>query len=118
MSMLATPIFWRDSRMPYVELRHVTDGRNVSYALHSHPQWSLGAITDGQSTFLYQNKKHLIAQGDLVLMNPQWPHACNPLKDQAWSYFMLYVDRDWLTQLRHSIDALNGVDHWQDIFTY
>ena len=117
MSTLDKPVFWRDSRMPYVELRHIADGRNVGYALHSHAQWSLGAITEGQSTFLYRDKPYMVTQGDLVMMNPHWPHACNPLANQAWSYFMLYVDREWLTQLRIAVGALDNADNWQDIDT-
>lgn len=118
-----TPVFWRDARMPYVELRKVADGRKVCYALHSHSQWSLGAITQGQSSFVYNDTCHLVKEGDLVLMNPEWPHACNPIENQSWAYFMLYVDSAWLTQLRYqagladTLDDSNQLDNlrWQDI---
>ena len=69
------PHFWRDPLMPYVELRVVEDGRQVGYARHSHTQWSLGAVTAGESTFHYLDDEYLIHAGHLVLMNPT---GCTP----------------------------------------
>jgi AraC-like DNA-binding protein len=110
------PLFWRDSRMPYVELRRVVDGREVCYAPHSHTQWSLGAITEGQSTFLYRGNQLKVSEGNLVIMNPHWVHACNPINDQPWGYLMLYIDTDWLTNLRYEAGLLDK-PYWQDIST-
>lgn len=102
--------------MPHVELRKVDDGRKVCYAPHSHTQWSLGAITAGESTFHYRDDRYNISAGDLVLMNPGWVHACNPIEDRPWAYFMLYVDAGWLTQLRYAAGLLE-TPHWKDIST-
>lgn len=110
------PMFWRDPRMPHVELRKVGDGRKVCYAPHSHTQWSLGAITEGESTFLYRDDQYWISAGTLVLMNPGWVHACNPIDNKPWAYLMLYVDTDWLTRLRYEAGLLDG-PRWQDIST-
>ncbi|MCB1755881.1 MAG: helix-turn-helix domain-containing protein [Gammaproteobacteria bacterium] len=114
MTSPAKPIFWRDARMPYVELRKVGDGRQVCYAPHSHTQWSLGAITAGKSTYLYRDDSYLVSAGDLVLVNPEWVHACNPVDNQAWAYLMLYIDTGWLTDLRHKAGLLDTTC-WQDI---
>jgi AraC-like DNA-binding protein len=110
----STPMFWRDSRMPHVELRRVEDGRKLHYAPHSHMQWSLGAITKGQSTFIYRDDQYQVSEGTLVIMNPSWVHACNPIDNQHWSYLMLYVDTDWLTNLRYELGLLK-TDRWEDI---
>lgn len=110
------PLFWRDARMPHVELRKVGDGRKVCYAPHSHTQWSIGAITNGKSTFQYGSDRYLIRAGDLVLMNPEWVHACNPIDNQPWAYLMLYVDAEWLTDLRFRAGLLHE-PRWQDIST-
>lgn len=114
MTAAHTPIFWRDSRMPHIELRKVTDGYKVYYNLHSHTHWSLGAITQGVSTFIYRENSYHVTEGDLVLMNPDWPHACNPIENQPWAYLMLYVDTTWLTQLRYD-EGLLQRPRWQDI---
>ena len=110
------PLFWRDARMPHVELRKVADGRKVCYAPHSHTQWSIGAITGGKSTFQYRTDHYRIHAGDLVLMNPEWVHACNPIDNQPWAYLMLYVDTGWLTDLRFRAGLLPQPE-WQDIST-
>ena len=111
-----TPIFWRDARMPHVELRKVADGREVCYALHTHRHWSIGAITGGESSFLYRTDQYHVSAGTLVLMNPEWPHACNPIDNQPWAYLMLYVDTAWLTRLRFEAGLLPSED-WQDLDT-
>lgn len=110
------PLFWRDPRMPHLELRKVEDGRKVCYALHSHTHWSLGAITSGESTFRYREKRYRVNAGALVMMNPDWVHACNPIDDKPWSYLMLYVDTAWLTELRYQAGLL-PTPCWQDIAT-
>ncbi|MDL0432651.1 AraC family transcriptional regulator [Marinobacter sp. TBZ242] len=112
----SSPLFWRDTRMPHVELRKVGDGRQVCYAPHSHTQWSIGAITGGKSTFQYRNDQYRVDAGDLVLMNPGWVHACNPIDNQPWAYLMLYVDTPWLTELRYRAGLLPE-PQWQDIST-
>ncbi|WGI23908.1 AraC family transcriptional regulator [Halomonas alkaliantarctica] len=116
MSTISSPIFWRDARMPYVELRKISDARQVCYAPHSHTYWSLGAITAGNSTFCYRDAAHQISAGDIVMMNPHWVHACNPIENQPWAYIMLYVDTEWLSGLRYQLGLLNTPD-WQDIAT-
>lgn len=116
MNTQSKPIFWRDSRMPHVELRKIDDGREVCYAPHSHTQWSMGAITGGESTFQYRTDHHHVRTGDLVLINPEWVHTCNPVSNQPWAYLMLYVDTAWLTDLRYGADLLPE-PRWQDIAT-
>lgn len=102
--------------MPHVELRKVEDGRQVCYAPHSHTQWSIGAITSGMSTFCYREDQYHVMEGDLVLMNPEWVHNCNPIDDQPWAYLMLYVGTEWLTDLRYGAGLL-PTPRWQDIET-
>lgn len=116
MTHSAKPLFWRDPRMPHVELRKIDDGRKVCYAPHSHTHWSLGAITAGESTFSYRQDLYRIESGNLVLMNPDWVHACNPIEDQPWSYLMMYVDTEWLTRLRYEAGLLEA-PLWEDIHT-
>ena len=116
MTKTSSPLFWRDPRMPYLELRKVDDGREVCYAPHSHLHWSLGAITAGKSIFRYRDDHYQVRAGTLVLMNPDWVHGCNPVDGQPWAYLMLHVDADWLTRLRHA-EGLLDTQQWQDIPT-
>ncbi|MFW3615460.1 helix-turn-helix domain-containing protein [Billgrantia antri] len=116
MSDATKPLFWRDPRLPHVELRKVEDGRKVCYAPHSHMHWSLGAITAGESTFRYRSDRYHVTAGTLVMMNPEWMHACSAIDDRPWAYLMLYVDTGWLTQLRYQAGLL-AEPRWQDIAT-
>ncbi|MCO7246900.1 AraC family transcriptional regulator [Halomonas sp. Mc5H-6] len=116
MSPSSSPLFWRGQRMPHVELRKISDARQVCYAPHSHVHWSLGAVTAGRSTFRYRDTTYQISAGDLVMMNPHWVHACNPIENQPWAYLMLYVDTTWLSNLRYQLGLLDTPD-WQDIAT-
>lgn len=106
-SARATPFFWRDERVPFVEARSVEDGRKVCYARHSHDVFSIGAITAGSSTYLHEKTSQTVAQGTVVLMNPGDVHACNPIADQPWSYVMLYVDSLWLSRLQAELLGAN-----------
>jgi AraC-like DNA-binding protein len=90
------PLFWRNPSLPYLELRWVVDGRKVTYAPHSHQQWSVGAILAGQSEFLCADRLHYVEQGALVVMNPDQVHACNPRQGSPWAYYMMHLDKDWL----------------------
>lgn len=110
------PVFWRDSRMPYVELRKISDAREVCYAAHSHSHWSLGAVTAGKSTFSYRDTTYQISAGDLVMMNPHWVHACNPIENQPWAYLMLYIDTHWLSELRYQLGLIEA-PCWQNFTT-
>lgn len=95
------PLFWRHPDLPYVELRFVADGRQVTYAPHSHQQWSVGAILAGQSEFLCADRLHYVEQGALVVMNPEQVHACNPRQNSPWAYYMMHLDKNWLADFLH-----------------
>lgn len=93
------PLFWRNPGLPYLELRLVEDGRKVTYAPHSHQQWSVGAILAGQSEFLCADRLHYVEQGALVVMNPDQVHACNPRQNSPWAYYMMHLDKNWLADV-------------------
>lgn len=107
------PLFWRDAALPYVELRQTLDGREVSYAPHFHKEWSIGAILEGRSKFICAERLHNVGRGDLVMMNPNTVHACNPLKGSPWAYYMMYLDKDWLASLLLNAGVRSSVQ-WQN----
>ena len=98
-----TPRFWRDERLPFIEARSIADGRKVTYTRHAHEHFSIGAITTGCSYYHYGAHTFEISAGTVVLMNPGDVHACNPIHDQPWSYYMLYLDTPWLTDLQYQL---------------
>ncbi len=92
--------YWRHAAVPHLEIRNVEDGRRFSHARHSHSTFSIGAITQGQSTYINGDSSRLIGAGSVVLMNPGAVHACNPVHEQPWAYRMFYVDAQWLAALQ------------------
>ncbi|ETX12488.1 AraC family transcriptional regulator [Marinomonas ushuaiensis DSM 15871] len=106
------PLFWRDAALPFVELRQVLDGRDVSYAPHSHEEWSIGAILDGQSEFLCADRLHTVERGTLVMMNPDVVHACNPSQDSPWAYYMMHLNKEWLAALLREKNVIK-TPNWQ-----
>lgn len=94
--MIEVSRFWRDPALPFVEARRVGDGRQVCYAPHSHESFSIGVITGGRSTYVTGTVRREVSAGTTVLMNPGVVHTCNPIKDEPWSYLMLFVDLPWL----------------------
>jgi len=107
------PIFWRDATLPHVELRQVLDGRQVCYNPHSHEQWSMGAILDGQSEFVCADRLYAVDSGTLVMMNPNVVHACNPQQDSPWAYYMLHIDKSWLAELLYE-SGVRAHKEWRD----
>ena len=63
-----TQQFWRDTALPWLEVRNVLDGRTVCYAPHTHETFSIGAIVGGTSTYLNEKTQIQIHAGAVVLM--------------------------------------------------
>jgi AraC-like DNA-binding protein len=101
--------FWRDPAMPFIEARHVTDGRGLHYGRHWHETHSIGVITGGRSTYVNGPHAEVVEQGAVVVINPGDVHGCNPVADAPWSYVMFYIDPAWLgrvqARLRGAVDA-------------
>lgn len=49
-----------------------------------------------------------VSAGDLVVINPQQAHACNPIADRRWSYIMFYLDLAWLGALQQELLGGDG----------
>src|SRR5579871_3248802 len=100
-----SPRFWRDPALPFIEARSVQDGRQVTYTRHYHDTFSIGLISQGRCNYL--NRRNLVeaTAGTVVLMNPGDVHACNPVRNQPWSYRMLYLDIPWLQELQTDSDG-------------
>lgn len=105
-----SPQFWRDQRLPFVEARAIADGRKLCYAPHSHEFFSIGAITAGTSSYLNGDQRLEVKTGDVVIINPQQMHGCNPIGDRPWAYIMFYIDTAWLAHLQqeHARDQPKG----------
>ena len=96
----AAQVFWRDPALPFIEARHVTDGRGLHYGRHWHETHSVGVITGGRSTYVNGAHAEVVEQGAVVVINPGDVHGCNPVDDAPWSYVMFYFDPVWLGRVQ------------------
>jgi AraC-like DNA-binding protein len=92
--------------LPFVEARHVTDGRDLHYGRHWHETHSVGVITGGRSTYVNGAHAEVVEQGAVVVINPGDVHGCNPVDDAPWSYVMFYFDPVWLGQVQARLRGL------------
>lgn len=86
--------FWAPPGLPFLEIRSTFDNFSP-YADHFHQSFSLGLILKGHTIFTCGCGKYLAEAGDLVLIEPEMVHSCNPLEGVSRSYHMLYLDPDW-----------------------
>lgn len=101
--MTATPKFWRDDALEFIEARSIDDGRALHYDKHSHDTFSIGAIIAGSCTYLNGRTRQRIGAGSVVVMNPGDVHACNPIGDERWSYRMLHIESEWLAAIQQDV---------------
>ncbi len=90
--------------LPYLELR-ATHNSTQAYKAHRHDSVSIGAIISGATRLSCHNQTQTLHAGELVVIEPDCVHSCNPLPDQARSYYMLFLDPLWLAQ---TISSLYG----------
>ncbi|MEH0835033.1 AraC family transcriptional regulator [Pectobacterium cacticida] len=86
--------YWFSPHLPHVELRSTYHSHHA-YKTHSHAQFSIGAIMEGETQCHYRHTRYTLRVGEMILIDPQQPHSCNPLAGKTRSYHMLYLDTDW-----------------------
>ncbi|WP_273876836.1 AraC family ligand binding domain-containing protein, partial [Serratia marcescens] len=60
------------------------------------------------STYVNGERRMQVGAGDVVVINPQQAHACNPIADRRWSYIMFYLDLAWLGALQQEMMGGDG----------
>ena len=92
-----------------VEVRYSRYSKNAFHK-HTHPAYSVGVITRGQTNFtLYaagREQKIPAGVGDVVLIDPGQAHACNPLPGSDFAYYMLYVGVPFVERLNRPAGTL------------
>lgn len=68
------------------------------FGRHSHEEYALGVITAGALGFDYRGSRHVAAVGELNLVIPGEPHTGEPAGLEPWSYRMLYLAPERLSQ--------------------
>lgn len=116
---MTTAHYQRMHRHPeadWAELRVCSHTQNC-YRVHTHAEYSIGIVDEGGTVFHHPDGVERLEPGDVVLIEPNVPHACNPPSEQNWSYRMLYVDAAWLHARLAAIwgnaTPLHGLRFWR-----
>jgi len=116
--------FWRDPSLPGVEVRSSSYTRQA-FRTHTHAEYSIGLVAAGSTRFTLGNKPQQAQPGQMVLIHPGEPHACNPDTGSGISYLMFYVATGWLcgaadgTPPRFTQPVLDDPElfrAWQDLY--
>ena len=90
--------FWRDPDLPEVEVRQ-SSYNEETFRRHTHAAYSIGLMDGGAASFMLEGAPHRAVAGQIVLIEPNRVHACNPDRDTFFAYRMFYVDAAWLAEL-------------------
>lgn len=102
--------FFRHSGLPQMELRSTGDSTQ-GYKAHSHTEFSVGFLTAGTTCLTYNGQDRIVQKGDLVMIEPDRVHACNPIDGGSRTYHMLYIDAQWCRE-KLSMFYGNAVTHF------
>ncbi|WP_070965590.1 AraC family transcriptional regulator [Vibrio sonorensis] len=98
--------FWNSKSIPHLTIR-TTYNSTQSYKAHYHSELSIGLIESGSTCLSMPEEQIILDKGDIVIIEPNMVHACNPVNDIPRSYHMLYVDNDWCCEM---LSALYGYE--------
>ncbi|WCE31887.1 AraC family ligand binding domain-containing protein [Vibrio sp. SCSIO 43137] len=90
--------FWSSKAVSHLTIRS-THNSIQGYKAHSHPELSIGIIESGATQTFVDGRHIVLGEGDIVLIEPDLVHACNPVEGKPRSYHMLYVDNTWCCNL-------------------
>ncbi|NNG02370.1 MAG: hypothetical protein HKM93_23540 [Desulfobacteraceae bacterium] len=94
--------FYKHPALPFAECRYsANSGRH--YKPHMHKTFSVGAIDHGEVIYQVGGQTVRLEPGSLALINPEILHSCNPTESSKRSYYMLYLNVDWCSQLQQSL---------------
>ncbi len=99
---MSSEIFFKDWELPFAECRYST-GSKREYKLHMHSTFSVGALDSGQVEYKVEGQSSTLNVDSLALINPEALHSCNAITEEGRSYYMLYLDVSWCTQVQQSL---------------
>lgn len=82
--------FWRIEQGGGTEVLDA-DFRTHTYSRHVHDRYVFGVVTRGAETFYYRGGHHVVAAGELVILNPDEVHDGMAATRDGWAYSMSYL---------------------------
>jgi AraC-like DNA-binding protein len=72
---------------------------------HAHEEFFIALTEDGLVTPTYRGDTHVIGPGDLIVLNPEEPHAGGPPARTVWTYRALYPHPDLMRRAGAELPA-------------
>jgi AraC-like DNA-binding protein len=66
---------------------------------HAHEEFFIALTERGRATPTYRGGMHVIAAGDVIVLNPEEAHAGGPPAEGSWTYRSLYPRAELLRQI-------------------
>ncbi|MQA01978.1 MAG: helix-turn-helix domain-containing protein [Streptosporangiales bacterium] len=82
---------WRADDLGGVELLRATI-TEFAFRPHAHEEFFVALTERGVATPTYRGDRHVLAPGDVLVLNPEEAHAGGPPGEQSWSYRAVYLD--------------------------
>jgi AraC-like DNA-binding protein len=82
--------YFRPGELDGVEALHANFVSHC-YRPHSHPTWTIAAMSRGAAEFTLEGKPHRARAGDLFVLEPDTVHTGLPGVPEGWAYEVLYL---------------------------
>lgn len=73
--------------------------RDHAYALHTHPTYVFGVVTEGVERFRVGRTGNLATPGSILVVNPEEPHDGEKGCDDGWSYRTCYPSVELMREI-------------------
>ena len=84
---------WRPDDLGGLELLRATVSE-FAFHPHAHEEFFIALTEDGLVTPTYRGDTHVVGAGDLIVLNPEEPHAGGPPAQCSWTYLAVYPPPD------------------------
>jgi AraC-like DNA-binding protein len=95
---------WRADDLGGLELFRATL-TEFTFRPHAHEEFFIALTEGGLATPTYRRDTHVIGPGDLIVLNPEEPHAGGPPAGRRWAYRSLYPRPELMRQVMAEFPA-------------
>ncbi len=101
--------FFKSEYLGFVESRYSINSKQ-EYEKHFHDTLSVGIVEDGETSYVCEDKAYILKPNQLAIIEPNVIHSCNPSKNKARTYHMIYMDISWCMQVQKNL--FEDVEHF------
>jgi len=81
---------------------------------HFHESYTIIFLDHGMGDYSYNNSKHIIATGSILIFNPYEVHTGRSVEDQPWHFRSMYVSQQVMRQVMETLQLPNTLPVFQN----